>query len=174
MIHQILEEDRTAPPKQRHTAHRIFERLRDGHGYTGGETVVKDAVRDWKQRHQEVFLPLSHPPGEAQVDFGEATITLAGQPTKVALFVLTLPYSAAIFIHAFPGEWMETCLEGHRREFEYFGGGPTRIRLENLTFAVIEVLKTQYGILRRPLHRTVKNSRFSTRNVMACHFGFLL
>jgi len=83
VIQQILTDDRTAPPKQRHTAHRIFERLRDEHGYTGGETVVKDAVRDWKQRHQEVFLPLSHPPGEAQVDFGEATITLAGQPTKV-------------------------------------------------------------------------------------------
>lgn len=99
---------------------------------------------------------------------------MAGQPTKVALFVLTLPYSGAIFIQAFPRECMKTFLEGHRRAFEYFGGGPTRIRLENLAFAVIEVLKPQYGILRRPLHRTVKNSRFSTRNVMACHFGFLL
>ena len=77
-IRQILEDDRQAPRKQRHTAHRIFERLRDEHGYTGGETVVKDAVRAWKQSHQEVFLPLSHPPGEAQVDFGEATIRLAG------------------------------------------------------------------------------------------------
>jgi len=92
IIHQILEDDRQAPKKQRHTAHRVFERLRDEHGYTGGETVVKDAVRAWKQTRQEVFLPLSHPPGEAQVDFGEATIRLAGQETKVALFVMTLPY----------------------------------------------------------------------------------
>ncbi len=60
VIHQILDDDRQAPKKQRHTAHRIFERLRDEHGYTGGETVVKDAVRAWKQGHQEVFLPLSH------------------------------------------------------------------------------------------------------------------
>lgn len=79
IIYQILEDDRRIPPKkQRHTAHRIFERLRDEHAYPGGETVVKDAVRDWRQSHQEVFLPLSHPPGESQVDFGEATIRLAG------------------------------------------------------------------------------------------------
>jgi transposase len=90
VINQILEEDRQAPKKQRHTAKRIFERLREEHGYQGGKTVVKDTVRAWKQSHQEVFLPLSHPPGEAQVDFGEATIWLAGQETKVALFVMTL------------------------------------------------------------------------------------
>jgi transposase len=141
VIRQILEDDRQAPRKQRHTAHRIFERLRDEHGYTGGETVVKDAVRAWKLSHQEVFLPLSHPPGEAQVDFGEATIRLAGQETKVALFVMTLPYSGAIFIQAFPRECTETFLEGHRRAFEYFGGVPRRISYDNSAIAVIEVLQ---------------------------------
>ena len=70
VIRQILEDDGKAPTKQKHTAHRIFERLRDEHGYTGGETVVKDAVREYRISHREVFLPLSHPPGEAQVDFG--------------------------------------------------------------------------------------------------------
>jgi transposase len=118
IIHQILVDDRQAPKKQRHTAERIFERLRAEHGFQGGRTVVKDAVRSWKQSHQEVFLPLSHPPGEAQVDFGEATIQLNGVQTKVALFVMTLPYSGAIFIQAFPRECTETFLEGHRRAFE--------------------------------------------------------
>ena len=99
IIQQILEDDRQAPKKQRHTAKRIFQRLRDEYGFQGKETVVKDAVRAWKLTHQEVFLPLSHPPGEAQVDFGEATIRLAGQETKVALFVMTLPYSGAILMH---------------------------------------------------------------------------
>jgi transposase len=141
IIHQILEDDRQAPKKQRHTAHRIFERLRDEHEYRGGETVVKDAVRAWRQSQQEVFLPLSHPPGEAQVDFGEATIRLAGEETKVALFVMTLPYSGAIFVHAFPRECTETFLEGHRRAFEYFGGVPKRISYDNSAIAVIEVLK---------------------------------
>jgi transposase len=140
VIHQILVADRQAPKKQRHTARRIFERLRDEHGYPGGETVVKDAVRDWRQSHQEVFVPLVHPPGEAQVDFGEATIQLAGVETKVALFVLTLPYSGAIFIQAFPRECTETFLEGHRRAFEYLRGVPRRISYDNSAIAVIEVL----------------------------------
>ena len=82
VLRQMLEDDGKAPPKQRHTARRIFERLRDEHGYTGGETVVKDAVREWRISRREVFLPLSHPPGEAQVDFGEATVRIAGKETK--------------------------------------------------------------------------------------------
>ena len=153
IIQQILEDDRQAPKKQRHTAKRIFERLRDEHGFQGGETVVKDAVRAWKQSHQEVFLPLSHPPGEAQVDFGEATIRLAGQETKVALFVMTLPYSGAIFIQAFPRECTETFLEGHRRAFEFFGGVPRRISYDNSAIAVIEVLKGRERKLTREFLR---------------------
>ena len=113
VIHQILEDDKKAPRKQRHTARRIFERLRDEHGYTGGLTAVKDAVREWRREHTEVFVPLAHPPGEAQVDFGEAEVTLDGQPTKVTLFVMTLPYSDAIFCRAFPRECTEAFLEGH-------------------------------------------------------------
>jgi hypothetical protein len=74
IIHQILEGDRRAPKKQRHTARRIFERLRDEHGYQGGLSIVKEAVAAWRTRSAEVFIPLAHPPGEAQVDFGEAEI----------------------------------------------------------------------------------------------------
>lgn len=141
IIHEILEADRKAPKKQRHTAKRIFERLKTEYGYLGGKTVVEDAVRAWRQTHQEVFLPLAHPPGEAQVDFGEATIRQAGVERKVALFVMTLPYSGAIFIQAFPRECTETFLEGHRRAFEFFGGVPRRISYDNSAIAVIEVLK---------------------------------
>jgi transposase len=141
IIHQILEDDRSAPKKQRHTAWRIFERLGDEHGFSGGYTIVKSAVRDWKQGHQEVFLPLSHPPGEAQVDYGEATVKLAGIETKVALFVMTLPYSGAIFVQAFPRECTETFLEGHRQAFEFFGGVPRRISYDNLSIAVTKVLR---------------------------------
>ena len=141
IIHEILVADRQAPKKQRHTARRIWQRLCAEHGFLGGETIVKDAVRAWKQSHKEVFLPLSHPPGEAQVDFGEATIRLAGQETKVALFVMTLPYSGAIYVQAFPRECTETFLEGHRRAFEYLGGVPRRISYDNSAIAVIEVFK---------------------------------
>ena len=72
IIHAILEADKQAHPKQRHTGKRIFDRLRKEHGYTGGITVVRDEIRRWKQGSSEVFMPLAHPPGEAQFDFGEA------------------------------------------------------------------------------------------------------
>lgn len=76
VIHDILIGDRQVHRKQRHTSKRVFERLSDEHGYDGGWALVKDAIRAWRQQHQEVFLPLSHPPGEAQVDFGFADVCL--------------------------------------------------------------------------------------------------
>ena len=72
VIDQILEEDQGVPKKQRHTAKRIYERLRDEHGFPGKYTIVKDYVRERRRHTREMFLPLSHPPGHAQCDFGEA------------------------------------------------------------------------------------------------------
>ncbi|MDQ3689367.1 MAG: IS21 family transposase, partial [Chloroflexota bacterium] len=115
VMHQILDGDKKAPRKQRHTAQRIFERLRDEYGYPGGLTVVKDAIRAWRRGRAEVFVPLSHRPGEAQVDFGQAEVTLDGRTATVAMFVMTLPYSDAIFVCAFPRECTEAFLEGHVR-----------------------------------------------------------
>jgi len=139
IIHEILKSDQQVHRKQRHTAKRIFERLQVEHEYAGGYTGVKDAVRAWRQQHKEVFLPLSHPPGEAQVDFGEADVTLRGETTRVALFVMTLPYSDAIFCQVFPRECTEAFLEGHRRAFEFFGGVPRRISYDNSKIAVAKI-----------------------------------
>lgn len=140
IIHGILEADQQAPKKQRHTAKRIFDRLVEEHGYDGGETVVKDAVRAWKQRQAEVFVPLSHRPGEAQVDYGYLTVVLRGEETKVALFVMTLPYSDAIFCQVFPAECTETFQEGHKRAFAFFGGVPRRISYDNSKIAVARIV----------------------------------
>jgi transposase len=137
VIHRILEDDKRAPRKQRHTARRIFERLRDEHGYRGGLTVVKAAVAAWKLRSAEAFVPLAHPPGEAQVDFGTAEVTLDGRPATVTLFVMTLPYSDAIFVRAFSRECTEAFLEGHVRAF--FGGVPRRISYDNSKVAVAQI-----------------------------------
>jgi transposase len=139
VVHQILKDDAKAPRKQRHTAVRVYRRLRDEHAYTGGLTVVKDAVRAWRQRHAEVFVPLAHPPGQAQVDFGEAEVALDGRPTKVAVFVMTLPYSDAIYCRAYPRECTEAFLEGHARAFAFFGGVPRRISYDNLKIAVAKI-----------------------------------
>jgi transposase len=139
VVHQILKDDRKAPRKQRHTAARIFRRLRDAHGYRGGLTAVKDAVRAWRRNHAEVFVPLAHPPGEAQADFGEAEVSCDGRPAKVALFVMTLPYSDALFVCAFPRECTEAFLEGHVRAFAFFGGVPGRISYDNSRIAVARI-----------------------------------
>jgi len=139
IIHEILKADRQAPKKQRHTATRIFHRLRDEHGYSGGYTSVRTAVREWKQKTQEVFLPLSHPPGQAQVDFGHGYVDLAEQRIQAALFVITLPYSDAFYIQAFPRECTESFQEGHKRAFEFFGGVPTRISYDNSKIAVTKI-----------------------------------
>jgi transposase len=139
VIRQILQADKKAPRKQRHTTIRIFHRLRDEYGYAGGLTAIKLAVAAEKRRSAEVFVPLAHRPSEAQVDFGEAEIHLDGQPAKVALFVMTLPYSDSIFVSAFPRECTEAFLEGHVRAFAFFGGVPRRISYDNLKIAVAKV-----------------------------------
>jgi transposase len=139
VIHQILEADRPAPPKQRHTAERIFQRLRDEHGYTGCASIVRAAVHDWRQSRAEVFVPLAHPPGEAQVDFGHAEVVIAGGRVTAAFFVMTLPHSDAFFARAFPKECTESFQDGHARAFDYFGGVPTRISYDNSKVAVAAV-----------------------------------
>ena len=83
IIDAILAADEARPRKQRHTSKRIFERLRDEHGYSGGITVVKDYVLARRQRHREIFVPLRHDPGHAQVDFGEALAEIAEVKRKI-------------------------------------------------------------------------------------------
>lgn len=139
IIAEILEADKKAPRKQRHTAQRIFDRLVEEHQFDGCYSSVKEAVREWKQGRQEVFLPLSHPPGEAQVDFGYAYVDLAGERIQLALFVMTLPYSDAAFIQAFPRECTESFQEGHVRAFAFFGGVPTRISYDNSRVMVAKI-----------------------------------
>ena len=140
IIHHILGADRSAPTKQRHTAERIYQRLRDEHGYAGGRTIVRTAVAEWRRSQTEVFVPLAHPPGEAQVDFGEAQVVVAGEAVTASLFVLTLPHSDAFFVAAFPAECTETFQEGHARAFAHFGGVPTRISYDNSRIAVATIV----------------------------------
>jgi transposase len=138
-IDQILKEDQGMPRKQRHTAKRIWERLRS-EGFTGGYTIVKDAVRERTRRRQEVFMPLVHRPGEAQVDFGEALVNLNGKLRKVKFFVMALPYSDASFVMAFERECTETFWEGHVQGFEFFEGVARRISYDNSKIAVSQIL----------------------------------
>ena len=135
-IRQILETDKSMPKKQRHTAKRIWERLQKEEGFTGQYTIVKDAVREVKKTSQEVFMPLTQPPGEAQVDFGQAVVKMGGILRKIHFFVMCLPYSDAFFIKAYDRECTETFWDGHVRAFAFFGGVPKRISYDNSKIAI--------------------------------------
>jgi transposase len=138
-IAQIIEEDKGRPKKQRHTAVRIYHRIKEM-GYEGKYTQVKEAVREIKRLKKEVYMPLDHKPGEAQVDFGYALAKVSGELRKVGFFVMVLPYSDAFFVMVFERECTESYWEGHVRAFEFFGGVPKRISYDNSKILVSKII----------------------------------
>lgn len=145
-IASILDFDQVMPKKQRHTTKKIFEVIQS-EGYEGGYTAVKDAVRGLKRTSQEVFVPLIHRPGEAQMDFGKALVKMGGVLRKVMFFAMALPYSDAMFIVAYARECTETFQDGHVRAFAFFGGVPRRMSYDNARTSVSQII----GIYARKL-----------------------
>ncbi len=146
LIDSWLEADRSVPRKQRHTAKRIHERLRDEYGVEVSERQVRRYVRERRQQLgeliDEVFVPLCSEPGaEAEVDWGEATVVIAGVPTKVHLFQMRACFSGACFVEAHTRETQQAFLEGHVAAFEFFGGVFGLTRYDNLGSAVKRVLR---------------------------------
>jgi len=130
-IKGIIKRDKSRVKKQRHTAVRIYRRLCKERDFDGGYTIVRQAVKEIKRRAKEVFMPLRHIPGEAQVDYFFALVNIGGTLKKVAFFCMALPYSDMFFIMASPRECTESFWEGHIRAFNFFGGVPTRITYDN-------------------------------------------
>jgi len=170
-IAQILEQDKGCPRKQRHTAKRIFDRIA-AEGYEGGYTAVKKAVRDLERVRREVFVPLIHRPGEAQVDFGYALVNVAGRLRKVAFFVMALPHSDALFVQAFERECTETFWEGHVRGFAFFGGVPRRITYDNSRVMVAKIVgprqrRLTHGFLQLESHYLWTSPRMASALIRA-------
>jgi len=140
IIDKILADDKSVHKKQQHTSKRLFERLRDEHGFTGGITIVKDYVAGWRQRSQEMFVPLVHPPGHAQADFGETIGIIGGVERKIHFFAFDLPHSDACFVVAYPAETTEAFCDGHVKAFAFFGGIPQSILYDNTKIAVARIL----------------------------------
>ena len=124
VIDRILEDDLGLPKKQRHTAKRIFERLREEYGFGGGYTTVKDYVRGHRRLSREMFVPLSHAPGYAQCDFGEAVVIIGGVERKAHYLILDLPHSDGCFVKAYPAETADAFLDGHVSAFAFLGECP--------------------------------------------------
>ncbi|NYE20008.1 IS21 family transposase [Microbacterium immunditiarum] len=171
-IDEMLRQDLDAPRKQRHTATRILVRLADENGATDlSYSTVRDYVRIRRAqidieagRRVEVFVPQEHAPGEeAEVDFGEVWVILAGVKTKCHLFTFRLSHSGKSVHRVYSTQSQEAFLEGHFDAFEELGGIPTRhIRYDNLTSAVQKVL---YGSGRN----RVENDRWV---LFRSHYGF--
>jgi transposase len=140
-IDAVLESDRGVHAKQRHTAQRIFDRLRAEEGYTGGYTIVREYVASATLRSREMFVPLSHRPGHAQADFGEADAIIAGQKVRFHYFCMDLPQSDDAFVKAYPRETAEAFCDGHVSAFFYFGGVPQSILYDNTKLAVAKIVK---------------------------------
>ncbi|HSF77484.1 MAG TPA: IS21 family transposase [Steroidobacteraceae bacterium] len=140
IIEGWLEADRTMPRKQRHTAKRVFDRLREECGFTGGYTIIKDYIRERERRGQEVFVPLSHPPGQAQADFGEALVRIGGIEQKAHFFVLDLPHSDACYVRAYPAAVAESWVDGHIHAFAFFGAVPQSVLYDNDRCLVAKIL----------------------------------
>lgn len=171
-IDEMLRQDLDAPRKQRHTATRILARLADEHGATElSYSTVRDYVRIRRAqidveggRRVEVFIPQQHAPGEeAEVDFGEVWVVLAGVKTKCHMFAFRLSHSGKAVHRVYSTQSQEAFLEGHIDAFEEIGGIPTKhIRYDNLTAAVQTVL---YGKGRN----RVENERWV---LFRSHYGF--
>ena len=87
-----------------------------------------------------MFVPLSHPPGHAQCDFGEALVIIGGVEQKAHYFVLDLPHSDGCFVKAYPAETTEAFLDGHVSAFAFLGGVPRSILYDNTRLAVARIL----------------------------------
>jgi len=141
LIDNWLKEDESQPKKQRHTARRIWTRLKEEQGFTCGESTVRLYVRGKRLIVPEVFVPLFYQPGQdAQVDWGEAKVKITGEEVIVQFFVLRLCYSGACFVVAYPNQKQEAFFDGHQRSFEFFGGVAQRHIYDNLKTAVKKVL----------------------------------
>ena len=140
-IDKVLEDDRGVHKKQRHTAHRIFERLRDEEGFSGGYTIVREYVAQATLRAREMFVPLSHRPGHAQADFGQADGYIAGKKVRFHYFCVDLPHSDSCFVKAYPAETAEAFCDGHVAAFDFFGGVPRSILYDNTRLAVARIVK---------------------------------
>ena len=147
IINRILEQDREAPRKQRHTAHRIFTRLRDEHPeQLIGEPTVRRYVAGRKRElgliGREVFVPQSYQAGqEGQVDWFEASAELSGELRVLQSFAMRSMGSGDAFHRAYTNATQQAFLEGHEHAFAYFGGVFRTLRYDNLAIAVKKILR---------------------------------
>ncbi len=145
--------------KQRVTGTRLQRQL-VGEGYQVGTSLVRAVLRERRRRRQEVFVPLVHRPGdEAQVDFFQVVVEVAGVRRKAWLFLMRLMYSGRDFVWLYDRCDQLSFLDGHVRAFERLGGVPARLVYDNLSAAVKRILVGERE-LTREFHRLASHYLF--------------
>ncbi len=136
----LREDEEEGLLKQTHTAKRIYDRLVNEIGFTGGESTIRGAVRELREQVSpplQADMPLEYDPGDAiQIDWGECTAYLDDNRTTLYFFCGRLCYSCAIFVQAFYSQNLESFLEAQQRMFDFFGGVPHRMIFDNAKVAV--------------------------------------
>jgi transposase len=170
-VELLLQQNERLPRKQRYTAHRIFEVIRE-EGFQGSETTVRMHVGRYKiaSHAPDVFLPLEYDPGQdAQVDWGEAVAVIDGKRQKVQLFIMRLCFSRRTFAMAFPTQRQESFFWGHVKAFEHFGGVPHRLSYDNLGTAV-KIVFEHSGKAGRPRKEVRAFVSFRSHYLFESHF----
>jgi transposase len=152
VVDKWLEDDKQSPKKQRHTAVRVYNRLKEEHTYTGSETAVRQYVRSAKLRigvgARQAFIPLEPKIGvEAEVDWGNCGAIVNGTFVRLKHFCMRSRYSGKHFVRCYPCERQQALFDGHILAFSYFGGVFPVLIYDNLTTAVQKVLRGKNRIL---------------------------
>ena len=167
-IDRWLKEDKERPRKQRHTALRIYNRLRKDYGFEGGESTVRRYVREARRRlgvtPMQVFIPLEPELGmEAEVDWGSCHAIVAGEYTVLKMFCMRSKGSGKPFVQCFPCERQQALFEGHKDAFAFYGGVFRTLIYDNLTTAVEKVLKGKERKLQESFERFRAYYNFEAR-----------
>ena len=152
-IEGYLAEDKLLPRKQKHTKKRIFERLQQEHGYPYSYRAVCETIEKLREKTKKLYIPLSHPPGKAQFDFGFSEAIIGGVRQKVAYAAISLPYSNVRYTQAFPRECTETFQEALKRFFHFLGGVPTLIEFDNSKVQVAKIYRQRGQIPTQALNQ---------------------
>ena len=161
-IDQILAQDPSAPRKQRHTAHRIFQRLRDEHQYLGGYDQVRRYVSSHRKRERETHLLLDHPPGcRMECDFGHIQVDFPEGRRQVPVLIAVWSYSHYPFVIALPNERTESILHGTVCAFEFFGCVPAELWWDNPTTVATAILRGRDRQLNSHYAAMASHYRFS-------------
>ncbi len=142
IIRQILRDDESAPRKQRHHAKRIYQRLRDEHGYTGSYYPVRRYVASLRQSTRETFMRIDHAPGRRmEFDFGQVQVDYPDGRRTTDVLSGVWTYSNCPFLIALPSQRTESILEGMSRAFEFFACVPREVWWDNPRAVTIEILR---------------------------------